>query len=55
MKYSPRDGFCCLVASSAQDPDSIVGVVEVSLQGEKVTNASGAAYALRASSGRAGT
>lgn len=36
MKYSHKDGFCCLVASAASDPDKIVGVVEVSLQGEKV-------------------
>ena len=36
MKYSDRDGFCCLVAASAADPTRIVGVVEVSLQGEKV-------------------
>lgn len=36
MKYSHKDGFCCLVASAASDPDNIVGVVEVSLQGEKV-------------------
>lgn len=36
MKYSHKDGFCCLVASAASDPDTIVGVVEVSLQGEKV-------------------
>ncbi|BDA46003.1 hypothetical protein COCOBI_08-0950 [Coccomyxa sp. Obi] len=35
MKYSHKDGFCCLVASAASDPDTIVGVVEVSLQGEK--------------------
>ncbi|EIE24293.1 acyl-CoA N-acyltransferase [Coccomyxa subellipsoidea C-169] len=35
MKYSHKDGFCCLVASAASDPDKIVGVVEVSLQGEK--------------------
>ena len=36
MKYSDKDGFCCLVAASAADPARIVGVVEVSLQGEKV-------------------
>lgn len=36
MKYSHKDGFCCLVASAASDPDTVIGVVEVSLQGEKV-------------------
>ena len=36
MKYSHSDGFCCLVASTAADPGRIVGVVEVSLQGERV-------------------
>lgn len=40
MKYSHKDGFCCLVASAASDPDTIVGVVEVSLQGEKVCSKS---------------
>ena len=38
LKYTHKDGFCCLVATSAADPDRIVGVVEVSLQGEKVND-----------------
>ncbi len=35
LKYT-KDGFCCLVATSTSEPDRVRGVVEISLQGEKV-------------------
>ena len=36
LKYT-KDGFCCLVVTSASEPDTVRGVVEISLQGEKVS------------------
>lgn len=35
MKYS-KDGFCCLVVTSASEPNKVKGSVEISLQGGKV-------------------
>lgn len=35
LKYV-KDGFCCLVVTTASEPNKIRGAVEVSLQGEKV-------------------
>ena len=35
LKYT-KDGFCCLVVTSASEPDTVRGAVEISLQGEKV-------------------
>ena len=36
LQTGTEDGFCCLVAEDAAQPAGIVGIVEVSLQGEKV-------------------
>lgn len=37
LKYSRDEGFCCLVAQASTE---IVGVVEVSIQGDQVTSSS---------------
>ena len=36
LKYT-KDGFCCLVVTSASEPEEVRGAVEISLQGEKVS------------------
>lgn len=36
LKYSPQEGFVCLVAENATNPQGITGVVEISLQAQKV-------------------
>lgn len=36
LKYT-KDGFCCLVVTSASEPDNVRGAVEISLQGEKAS------------------
>ena len=37
LTTAAEDGFCCLVAESAARPAGLVGIVEVSLQSEKVS------------------
>lgn len=36
MDTAAEDGFCCLVAEHATKPSGLLGVIEVSLQAEKV-------------------
>lgn len=38
LQTASEAGFCCLVAEAAARPAGIVGIIEVSVQSEKVCN-----------------